>query len=102
MVVIHTNGIHPATIFYCGCDRLAAAGNHRQQLLRYRLFPATDQEPMTCATFAALETVHMQNVQSKSGVYDLYMALERLTNNTGLEKVRVSSGVSFALRVPTN
>lgn len=90
IVVIHTNGIHPATINYCGCDRLAEAGNHRQQLLRFRLFPATDQEPMTCATFAVLETVHMQTVQSKCGVYDLYMALEGLTDNTGLEKVRVS------------
>ena len=90
MVVIHTNGIHPASIQFCGCDRQVYAGNHRQQLLRARLYPATDQEPMTCATFAVLETVHLQNVQSKSGVYDLYMALERLTDNTGLAATRVS------------
>ena len=44
---------------------------------------------MTCATFSVLETVHMQNVQAKSGVYDLYKALERLTDNTGLVDVRV-------------
>ena len=68
---------------------MAHTGTHRQQLLRHKLYPATDQEPMTCATFRVLETTHMQNVQSKSGVYDLYMALERLTDNTGLEKIRV-------------
>ncbi|GJE98381.1 CxC2 domain-containing protein [Phanerochaete sordida] len=88
LVVISTNGIHPVTLRYCGCDRQADAGNHRQQLLRARLYPATDQEPMTCATFAVLEATHMQNVQAKSGVYDLYKALERLTDNTGLRKVR--------------
>ena len=90
MVVVHTNGIHPTAIYYCGCDQAGAAGNQRQQLLRYRLYPATEQEPMTCATFDALETVHMENVQSKTGIYDLYMALERLMDNSGLRPVRVS------------
>lgn len=47
---------------------------------------------MTCATFTVLETTHMQNVQSKSGVYDLYMALERMVDNTGLINTRVSTG----------
>ncbi|KAF7795849.1 hypothetical protein EIP86_007016 [Pleurotus ostreatoroseus] len=88
MVVLHTNGIHPTTIKYCGCDGAGNAGNIRQQLLRYRLFPATDKEPMTCSTFALLETTHLQNVQSKSGVYDLYTALERLTDNAGLNTPR--------------
>lgn len=35
MVVVHTNSIHPAAIDYCGCDQAAAAGNQRQQLLRF-------------------------------------------------------------------
>lgn len=90
MAVIHTNGIHQVEIDYCGCERAEAAGNLRQQLLRYRLYPATDQRPMTCTTFAALEWVHLQNVQSKCGIYDIYMALERVTDNTGLMDVRVS------------
>ncbi|KAF7799449.1 hypothetical protein EIP86_010684 [Pleurotus ostreatoroseus] len=89
MVVLHTNGIHPTSINYCGCDRAEAAGNVRQQLMRNSLYPATEQDPMTCSTFTLLETTHIQNVQSKSGVYDLYMALERLTDNTGLRSTRV-------------
>lgn len=44
---------------------------------------------MTCATFQALNMLHMQNVQSKTGIYDLYMALEQVTDNSGLQRVRV-------------
>lgn len=90
MVVVHTNGIHPAAIDYCGCDRAIDTGNERQQLLRCRLYPATDQDAMTCATFAALESIHMRNVQAKAGIYDLYLSLERLTDNTGLVHICVS------------
>lgn len=97
MVVIDTNGIHPVSIDYCGCNQAAAAGNIRQQLLRYRLYPATDQSPMTCATFNCLESAHLQSVQAKVGVYDIYMSLERLTDNTGLLAVRVSTFIRFAL-----
>ncbi|KAF7795561.1 hypothetical protein EIP86_006723 [Pleurotus ostreatoroseus] len=88
LVVLHTNGIHPTSISYCGCDRAVIAGNVRQQLLRYQLYPATEQEPMTCSTFTLLETIHLQNVQAKSGVYDLYSALERMSDNTGLLPTR--------------
>lgn len=100
LAVIHTNGIHQVHIDYCGCDRMGAAGNERQQLLRARLFPATDQSPMTCTTFTCLEAVHLQNVQSKAGIYDLYTAIERLTDNTGLTPVRVR--VQFALLIIAN
>lgn len=89
MAIVHTNGIHQVNLDYCGCERAAAAGNFRQQLLRARLYPATDQSPMTCTTFPCLEAVHLQNVQSKAGIYDLYTAIERLTDNTGLIHVRV-------------
>ena len=51
---------------------------------------------MTCTTFTLLETTHIQNVQSKSGVYDLYTALERLTDNTGLNDPRVRGSRFFS------
>lgn len=95
MAVIDLNGIHQIPIDYCGCDRAADAGNVRQQLLRARLYPATDQSPMTCTTFNCLEAVHLQGVQSKTGTYDLYTALERLTDNTGLAHVRVSASLPY-------
>ncbi|KAH8077049.1 hypothetical protein BXZ70DRAFT_902489 [Cristinia sonorae] len=43
---------------------------------------------MTCTTFAALEHFHIHSLQAKSGVYDYYTALERLSNNDGITKVR--------------
>ena len=98
MAVVHTNGIHSVKIDYCGCNTHAVS--HRQQLLRFKLFPATVRKPRTCVTFVALETLHLQNVQSKCGVYDLYTSLERITDNTGLGTSRVcyfisSSSLSF-------
>ena len=89
MAVVHSNGIHTVSIDYCGC--LTHAVSKRQQLLRYRLYPATLRKPKTCVTFTALETLHIQNVQSKCGIYDIYTSLERVTDNTGLAEVRVST-----------
>ena len=87
MAVVHTNGIHSVNINYCGCTSQAIS--HRQQLMRFRLYPATVRKPKTCITFTAMETLHIQNVQSKCGIYDMYTSLERLTDNTGLIPVRV-------------
>ncbi|KAJ3551391.1 hypothetical protein NM688_g4727 [Phlebia brevispora] len=66
-VVFHTNGIHPLTVYYCGCDKLAHAG-----------------EPTTCATFRVLELFHMLTLQGKLTGYDFYLSLEYLRDNTGL------------------
>lgn len=87
MAVVHMNGIHSVNIKYCGCTSQAVS--HRQQLMRYRLYPATVRKPKTCITFTAMEALHIQNVQSKCGIYDMYTSLERLTDNTGLVPVRV-------------
>lgn len=88
MAVVHINGIHAVNIDYCGCTSTAVS--KRQQLMRSRLYPATVRKPKTCISFSALETLQIQNVQSKCGVYDLYTSLERLSDNTGLVRVRVS------------
>ncbi|KAK7675926.1 hypothetical protein QCA50_021145 [Cerrena zonata] len=86
MAVVHTNGIHAVNMDYCGCTSTAVS--RRQQLMRHRLYPATVRKPKTCITYMALETMHLQNVQSKCGIYDLYTSVERLSDNTGLVKVR--------------
>ncbi|KAJ3536762.1 hypothetical protein NM688_g6792 [Phlebia brevispora] len=83
-VVFHTNGIHPVTVYYCGCDNLSTAGTRLQQLLRYELFPATVAEPTTCATFRVMELFHMLTLQGKLTGYDFYLSLEYLLDNTGL------------------
>ena len=78
-VVLHTNGIHEASVDFCNCCPLS---NHLQ-LLRRGLYPATQDQPRTCATFSLLRQLHMLGLTSKCSTYDFYRALEKLTNNTG-------------------
>jgi hypothetical protein len=87
--VIHNNGIHGVALDYCGCRDETIVGSRRQQLLRRSWYPATHKEPKTCATFVALETFHIMTLQGKVTTYDYYSGLEKLTDNTGLVKVRV-------------
>lgn len=80
--VVHTNGIHDVSISYCGCHR--ALPPHIQ-LLRRGLYPASQKSPRTCVTFTLLRLIHILSLTSKISMYDLYRALERLTNNSGAE-----------------
>ncbi|KAJ7475064.1 hypothetical protein B0H11DRAFT_1728060 [Mycena galericulata] len=86
--VINGNGLHPVAVNFCGCANEAAAGDRRQQVLRRSWFPSTHREPQTCATFRVLETFHIMTLQGKVTTYDFYSGLEKLTDNTGLEKMK--------------
>lgn len=79
--VFHTNGIHDVAIDYCGCER--AIPNH-VQLLRRGLYPASQVTVKTCVTFRLLEQTHLLALTTKASTYDIYRALEKLTNNTGV------------------
>ncbi|KDR81126.1 hypothetical protein GALMADRAFT_61075 [Galerina marginata CBS 339.88] len=81
LLVLHTNGIHEVDIRYCGCDR--AIPQHLQ-LLRRRLYPASQITVKTCASFELLEHLHMLALTTKASTYDFYRALEKSTNNTGM------------------
>ncbi|KAJ7030308.1 hypothetical protein C8F04DRAFT_1264074 [Mycena alexandri] len=86
--VIHTNGIHPVAVDFCGCERAHVAGTTREQTLRRSWFPATDLEPQTCATFRCVELFHILTLQGKVTTYDFYSGLEKVTDNTGLVKIK--------------
>ncbi|KAJ8699281.1 hypothetical protein PTI98_002412 [Pleurotus ostreatus] len=86
-VVLHVNGIHTVTLRFCACDEAASHGSPRQQLLRRQWFPATFEQPQTCATIRLLEHFHMQNLQGKVTLYDYYSALQKLTDNSGLRRL---------------
>lgn len=82
MRVLHNNGIHEVSLYYCGCER--ALPNHIQ-LLRRGLFPASQINPKTCATFELLNQLHLLSLTSKASTYDFYRMLEKSTNNTGVQ-----------------
>jgi hypothetical protein len=88
--VVHNNSIHDVAVDYCGCKDETVVGSRRQQLLRRSWYPATHKEPRTCTTFVGLETFHIMTLQGKVTTYDYYSGLEKLTDNTGLVKVKVS------------
>lgn len=83
-MVLHTNGWHRVRVQYCQCSQEVLAGSQIQQLLRSELFPATPNAPSTCTTFCVLETYHALTLQSKITVYDFYLTLNNLTDNTGV------------------
>ena len=87
--VIHKNGIHLVDISFCGCDHAAQYGDRVQQLLRYRLLPATTTDPQTASTFALLKSVHVLSIQSKLSLYDFYQSNEILTDATHISDVKV-------------
>jgi len=81
MAIIHTNGIHEVAFLYCGCSR---AIPQNLQLLRRQIYPSSQLNIMTCATFELLHTLHTIALTTKSSTFDLYRALEKITNNTGV------------------
>ncbi|KAF9470104.1 hypothetical protein BDN70DRAFT_821745, partial [Pholiota conissans] len=82
MLVLHTNGLHSIAVQYCGCSR---AIPHHIQLLRQRLYPASQLAVKTCATFELLHLLHKMSLATKASVYDFYRCLEWLTDGTGIK-----------------
>ncbi|KAF9472822.1 hypothetical protein BDN70DRAFT_818093, partial [Pholiota conissans] len=81
MLVLHTNGIHSVAVQYCGCSR---AIPHHIQLLRRRLYPASQLSVKTCATFELLRLLHKMALSTKASTYDFYRCLEWLTDGAGI------------------
>ena len=84
--IIDINGIHDIGLDFCGCGR---HGTMAQQLLRFRLYPATVQNPITAATFRALHHFQLLSFESKCSVYEFYQTLVRESDNTSRRKVKV-------------
>ncbi|KAF8202527.1 hypothetical protein BJ912DRAFT_842756 [Pholiota molesta] len=85
MLVLHTNGVHDVAVQYCGCSR-AIPPHH--QLLRRGLYPASQRSVKTCASFELLDLLHKLALTTKSSTYDFYRALEKMTDNTGIDPPR--------------
>ncbi|PPR05742.1 hypothetical protein CVT26_008495 [Gymnopilus dilepis] len=81
LVILHTNGLHEVSLDFCGCQPVSKV----RQLMRRGLFPSSQDNPRTCATFDLLRHLHMLSLTSKCSTYDYYRALEKLTNNSGVD-----------------
>ncbi|KAJ7431013.1 hypothetical protein B0H11DRAFT_2165862 [Mycena galericulata] len=87
-IVLNWNGLHTVAVDFCGCANAHAAGTRRQQLLRRSWYPSTHAEPQTAATFRVLEMFHIMTLQGKVTTYDFYSGLEKMSDNTGMHKMK--------------
>ncbi|KAK7017104.1 hypothetical protein VNI00_018673 [Paramarasmius palmivorus] len=87
-VVVDVEGVQEVTLQYCGCQRSEEVGREWQQLMRFRLFPATVEEPHTAFTFRVLNHFHVLTLKGKVTLYDFYAALESLTDGSGTRDVK--------------
>ena len=83
VLVIHTSGVHNVSLNYCGCHREIPRD---LQLLRRGLYPASQQRVRTCVMFPLLKLLHALALIGKVSAYDMYRSIERMTNNTGIQK----------------
>jgi CxC2 like cysteine cluster associated with KDZ transposases len=86
-ILADVNGIHSTRLAFCRCTQ---SGDHVDQLLSARIFPASMVRPTTGFTFKLLETFHLDCLQSKKSAYDYIGALRRRTNNAFPDDVPVS------------
>ncbi|KAL0567874.1 hypothetical protein V5O48_014128 [Marasmius crinis-equi] len=80
--ILHVNGIHNVTVEFCDCERKIEP---YLQLLRRRIYPATQSVIKTCATFHLLEHLHLLSLVAKGGTKGFYKFLEKSTNNSGVD-----------------
>lgn len=85
-MIIGSHTIDEVALDYCNCGM---AQPRTVQLLRARLYPATETSPRTAATFAVLNRFDHMTLESKCSAYEFYNSLARETDNTGLEPSRV-------------
>jgi hypothetical protein len=84
-IVLHMNGIHEVTVDVCDCEHRPTAGVPEEQMLRAGWFPATDDSPRTCTTFAVLDGFLLSTQQAKTTMYNFYAMLEKFTDHMGVK-----------------
>ncbi|KAF5384117.1 hypothetical protein D9615_003278 [Tricholomella constricta] len=84
-VVVHVNGVHEVAVDFCNCE---TAQLSFVQLLCHHWYPATVSQPKSAATFAVLKHFHLLTFESKASCFEFYHALTRLSDNTGIIKIK--------------
>ncbi|KAJ8088972.1 hypothetical protein PM082_014219 [Marasmius tenuissimus] len=84
--VVNLSGIQDITVTYCCCQ--INVGSLWQQLLRFRLYPATVNEAATAFTFRTITFFHNLTLQGKVNLFDYYKALEKQTDATGTVNIK--------------
>ncbi|KAL0573338.1 hypothetical protein V5O48_008616 [Marasmius crinis-equi] len=86
--VVDVFGIQDVNVNSCLCQQQEVVGNRLQQLLRFKVYPATVQNPQTVFTFRLLNLFHTMTLQGKVTLYDFYRSIEKRTDSTGTIRVK--------------
>ncbi|KAF7305755.1 CxC2 domain-containing protein [Mycena chlorophos] len=81
MVVIGVEGIVNVDVQYCDC-RNTNGTDLVEQLLRAGWYPATTEQPSTCATFEALELFRLLRAIGNTNIQSFIRTLQRLRDPT--------------------
>lgn len=98
--IIHNNGVKIVRMHFCKCD-LAGHVPGYAQLLRWRLWPATCQDPESATTFETLDTFHRLSLLGKLNGYDFVRAIEAATDGALIKGIAVSRSHPPALHCLT-
>ncbi|KZS90570.1 hypothetical protein SISNIDRAFT_386166, partial [Sistotremastrum niveocremeum HHB9708] len=90
ITVLHTTGFHDVAVVFCGCSTNPNDLLKRNQLLRVKWFPASQDKPQTAFTFDLLELFHQITSVSGFSAHQYHSALQNLTDNSGTVNVPVS------------
>ncbi|KAF7329538.1 CxC2 domain-containing protein [Mycena kentingensis (nom. inval.)] len=88
LVVVDVHGILRVTVRFCDCtDKLRYRHGVLSQLLKNGWYPATIDEPATCATLRVLDLFRLLRVVGNMNSHDFVSSLERLTDPTFTTKL---------------
>lgn len=78
VVIVHTTGVFQHHVRWCAC---ASHAKEDIQLLRSRLFAASNLRPSTAFTFDVLDHFYVDAMECKTSGDSFFQKLRRLTNN---------------------
>lgn len=98
LIVVDISGVHKLPIVWCRCDN---AADRHIQLLRMRLYPASQQFPRTAFSFAALHDFMISNLEMKVPANAYFRKLRYVTNDTMPDDVPVNTTTFYPVLLIT-
>lgn len=77
--IIHYNGVHIMRVRPCSCQRSSGVDTYAQ-LMRSKLWPATNEYPQTATTHQCLDQFSRLSLLGRLSGYDYYRAIHAATD----------------------
>lgn len=90
--IMHHNGTHRMNVHFCRCSRGVLVDNYTQ-LMRSRLWPATNDDPATATTISCLDQFTRLAMLGRLTGYDYYQAMAAATDAMGILKLPVRAAL---------